>query len=323
VDFVKESWSKNQAIVEIKKVSKNPDAIEEKCEVNNKRKRAGMKLNKFSAEEVLRIEKAIANKENTGALAKEMGRTYGSVNYKIRALKRAEDLNMGNFTVEENERIKQALENNEDFKDVAKELCRNPNTVYSKMLVMKSNPKSEQGQKLRLSIEEDLLILDKVMPQLKFKKLSSSGFLSQSEAMELGTELHRNFKSVRLRWESNLQPMLLQHYTGTSDFRVEKMLTRLVAKKYKDHREIDWSEILNQHEEFAGHTNASISAVFQVCFKAAKRQKKADAVSLQEVAEFTAVFQVRKEPAAKIVHREKIVEYFQKRIEELGINFVV
>ena len=46
-------------------------------------------------------------------------------------------------------------------------------------------------------------------------------------------------------------------------------------------------------------------------------------MSLQEVAEFTAVFQVRKEPPAKIVHREKIVEYFQKRMEELEINVVV
>ena len=40
-----------------------------------------MKVNQFSAIEVLRIVKAIANKKKTGALAKEMGRT--SVHSKI------------------------------------------------------------------------------------------------------------------------------------------------------------------------------------------------------------------------------------------------
>jgi len=298
--------------------------IEDKCEVNNNRKRVGMKVNQFSAEEVLRIKKAIANKEAIRALAKEMGRTYKSVQNKIHNLQQDGRLHKGKFTVEEKERIKQALESNEDYKNVAKELCRDPATVHSRMLMMKSNPKSEQGLKVRgFTFSDDILILEKVIPRLRSQKLSSTGFLSQSDAMELAKELHRHFKRMSIRWESNLQPMLLQHYAGTSGFRVEKILTRLVAEKFKDHRGIDWSEIVNQHKEFLGHTRASISKIFKNCQNAAKRQKKTSSLSLKEVAECTAVYQPQKESAAKIVHREKIIEYFQKRIDELGIQIMV
>ena len=46
-------------------------------------------------------------------------------------------------------------------------------------------------------------------------------------------------------------------------------------------------------------------------------------VSLLEAAECSAVYQARKESAAKIAHREKIIEYFQKRMDELGIQILV
>ena len=51
------------------------------------------------------------------------------------------------FRAEDNERIRQALENNEDYKTVAKELRRDPRIVFNKILLMKSNPTWEQGQK--------------------------------------------------------------------------------------------------------------------------------------------------------------------------------
>ena len=141
--------------------------------------------------------------------------------------------------------------------------------------------------------------------------------------MELATELHRNFKCVGLRWERFMQRWLLQHYTGTSGFKVEGMLTRLVAQNYKDYRGIDWSRMMNQHKEFTGHTRASICQLYHACLQAARKLKKTDAVSLEEVAECTAVYQARKESVGKIARREKIVEYFKKRVDELGIDIVL
>ena len=146
--------------------------------------------------------------------------------------------------------------------------------------------------------------------------------------MELASEIQRQHLSVRERWMVILQPWLLQHYTGTAGFRVERMLTSLVAEKFTDHRGVDWSEIVNQHEEFVGHSGASLSLIFSNVLGLAKKKKKGDVtVSLQEVADFAAdVYQPgkeRKESAAKIVRREKIIEYFKEKVAELGINVVV
>ena len=62
MDLVKKPRSLKQTIVEAQKIHKAPEVKEEKREVNNNAKRLGRKLNRFSAEEVLRIEKAIVNK---------------------------------------------------------------------------------------------------------------------------------------------------------------------------------------------------------------------------------------------------------------------
>jgi len=257
-------------------------------------------------------------------LAKEMGRTYQSVSKKLNFLQRLAGFRTGKFTVEENERIEQALENNEDHKTVAKELCRDPRTVQTRMLFFQCNPRQQQGKKRRgYSLEEDFLILEKVIPRLKFQKLSSTGFIPQPDAMELARELQRNFKCVNNRWECLMQHWLLEHFTGTTGFKVEMMLTKLVAQKYNDYKGIDWSEFVNQHKDFVGHTRASISQLFQTCLKSARTLKKSDAVSLEEVAECTAVFQARKESVGKIARREKIIEHFKKKVDELGIDIVL
>ena len=169
-------------------------------------------------------------------------------------------------------------------------------------------------------------ILNKIMTRLKDQKLSSTGFLSRSVLVELGKELQRNIEPLRARWETMLQPWLLQHYTGTTGFRIERMLASLVAEKYNDDKGIDWSEVVNQHKEFVGHTAASIAKIYARIRNYAKAKKTGD-VSLQEVAEFAAIVyqpgKERKESAAKALHREKIILYFEKRLAELGINFVV
>ena len=293
------------------------------CNISKCKNKAGMKLNTYTAEEVLRVEKAIENKEDIGALAIEMGRTYKSVKAKIYFMKKCAGLKTGKFTVVENERIRLAMENNDSYVSVAKELNRDPRTVYHRMLSLRSNPNPKQGESRGFTLEEDLLILDKVMPCLKYQKLSSKGFFSSKDVMVLATEFQRIGGSVLDRWELTLQPMLLQHYTGTSGFRVERMLTSLVAQKYKDHKGIDWGEIVAQHKEFAGHTNRSISHLFRNCQKSARRKINTKNASLQEVAEYATTYKPSKESSVKMARREKIVEHFMKRMENLGINVVV
>ena len=297
-----------------------------KTEQNNNRKRLGMKQNTFSSEELDRIKKAMANEEDIETVAKEMGRSCTSVRLKIYHLRESAGLKKGKFSVEEVERMKLAVENNEDYKSVATGLSRTPMSVNRKMLLMKCNPVTQLKCK-GFSFEEDIHVLDIVIPRLEFQKLSSSGFLSQSVWMELAQVTGRNVVSTVNHWERILQPWLLQHYTGTTGFRIERMLTSLVAEKYNDHKGIDWSEIVNRHKEFVGHTGASINQIYHhLRVQASVKDGKKD-VSLQEVAEYAAkVYQPgkeRKESAARALHREKIISYFKERVAELEINVVV
>ena len=66
--------------------SKNCTGVELK--VREKRHGLGSKQNMFSMEEVARIQSAITEKKDIGLLAKQMGRSYSSVQSKIYALKR-------------------------------------------------------------------------------------------------------------------------------------------------------------------------------------------------------------------------------------------
>merc|ERR1719445_1216560 len=123
---------------------------------------------------------------------------------------------------------------------------------------------------------------------MKVNNLSSTGFFSHKALMELATVFKRNYDCIKNRWETTLQHWLLQHYTGTSGLRIERMLTSLLAQKFKDHRGVDWSEIVKEHKEFVGHSSTSIRCIFQNCMKSAKRKKNAGDVNLQEVAEYVA-----------------------------------
>ena len=63
------------------------------------------------------------------------------------------------------------------------------------------------------------------------------------------------------RWMNNLQPMLLQHYSGTLNLRVEMMLASHIAKSFSNFSEINWSSVAAR-SEFAGHTERSLRNMY-------------------------------------------------------------
>jgi len=293
-------------------------------EIEGRNHRLGMEKNTFSKEEVARIEDAIALKYDITALAKELGRSYRSVHGKIVSLRRQAHLKKGKMSTDEINRIYRAVQNEEDCAFVAKELGRDQATVRTRMRMVISNPYSQPNTRRPFSLEEDLLILEKVIPQLKFKTLSSSGFLSETELMELATESQRGRSSVKYRWEHSLQPWLLQHLTGTSSLKLEKMLTRVVAEKFTDLQGISWSDLVKQHKEFSGHTGSSLGTVYRKVISSVKHREGYKEVNPFEVARYAAeTYQRAKEPAVKVVRREKIIQHFEDRVKVLEIDVVV
>ena len=193
-------------------------------------------------------------------------------------------------------------------------------------------PESSRKQR-EFTAEEDFLILERILPRLKFKKLSTSGFLLTSDLMELAGEFHRNHGSVRERWEGTLQPWLLQNLTGTSGLRVEFMLANFVIEKLgKDkvvaaRKEINWEELVEQHKEFAGHTNRSLRRVYDGVINRAEKKYKLSRESwtLQLVANCAMDFgsaNSRKEKLKRTERRETVLSYFNVRVKELKIKVI-
>ena len=271
---------------------------ERKQELHNKR----VQFNTFTTEENVRIQRAIAMKEDVGVLAKEMGRSWASVYYKIRRVhyqSTSTGMKRGKYSAEEVSRIRQAVNNNEDFKVVAKELNRAPGLVQQRMYIIANDPNYGMGQGKTFSVEEDLLILDEVILGMDVTKLSCIGNILLSIATKVAQETGRSHRTIKMRWNFKILPCLLQHYTGTTGIRVERMLT--------DNKGIDWPEIVNQHPEFVGHTATSLSQIFRNIQIHAKASKGgAASVSLQEVADYaSAAYQPgkeRREPPAKVAH---------------------
>lgn len=147
------------------------------------------KTKTFTTEELARIERAMASKEDINALAKEMGRTFYSVRKKMDNIRSSARSKKGRFSTEEIERIKQAVVQNESYTTVAKEMGRVPQIVRTKMLKIQNTRNLQRARKF--SLEEDFVILDAIIPHLRTKNLSSSGFLTLSSLIKLGEEFER------------------------------------------------------------------------------------------------------------------------------------
>ena len=125
------------------------------------------------------------------------------------------------------------------------------------------------GQKrVYFSLVKDKCILTElVIPGLGSQKLSEV-FLSQgsSEVLDLSRQWSRCRVSVMTRWMNNLQPLLLQHYSGTLNLRVERMLASHIAESYSNFSEIKWSSVAAR-SEFAGHTERSLRNMYFFIYK--------------------------------------------------------
>ena len=83
-------------------------------------------------------------------------------------------------------------------------------------------------------------------------------------------------------------------------FRIERMLTRLVAEKFTDRVGINWSELVNQHKEFVEHTSTSLSGTFHKILYSSKKHGRS--LSLQEVADCAAALVTREKKRVETIY---------------------
>merc|ERR1712130_931780 len=232
--------------------------------------------------------------------------------------------NSGKFTGEENFRILEAMKEGLQFRQVAQMLDRDPEAVRQKMKRLQIN--SNLSTKLRkFTPDEDLVIVDQMIPRLRSQKLNTSGFFDGKDLDMLGRELCRDMGTLRSRWEGTLQPWLLQHYTGTTGFWVELMLANLVAAKYTSINEVDWPEMARSTKEFSGHTYISLRRIYlSTLVRNAKIKQNLETVTPLQVFEYASLVYKpgteRKMSSSKKAQRQRVIDHFEQKIELLGIN---
>ena len=183
---------------------------------------------------------------------------------------------------------------------------------------------------LKFTLVEDTLLLETlVIPRVDTEKLSEI-VLHKHQYADLTEQLGKSPQAVRHRWETCLQPWLLQHYSGTLNLRVERMLANYILETFTDFSSIKWPQVVAQ-SEFAGHTVNSLRCIYFKRLNATKQKYglKSDEVSMQCIAQHCELVYGMGTPKGynnrdnKIKRQRDVIAFFEQRMIDLNIkNFV-
>ena len=154
--------------------------------------------------------------------------------------------------------VEEAGEDPVDSVSLANMLNRHKKSVTDRIKLLKRT--GGVLQNIQFALEEDSMLLDSlVIPQARSQKLSEIVLL-QHHCSDLAKQLNKTPTAVKRRWTDKLQPWLLQHYSGTLNLRVERMLANHIAQTYT-FSSIDWPRVAAR-SEFAGHTERSLRVMY-------------------------------------------------------------
>jgi len=220
------------------------------------------------------------------------------------------------FSPEEKQIILDAIEKFGDKINLAQlgqDLQRTESSMRHAVRRLKAGSKKKRtAQKFTLS--EDLMILDAVLKNLGKESLETLD-LHQNDWREFGPQLGRGDDIPRSRWKRNLQPWILQHYSGTLNLELRRPLANYLAENFSDINSVDWHSVIKE-PEFAGHTSVSLRSYFSIIFKHAKHSLKrvGENISLEMVAEFANSKYAtgeRKVLDRDLKRQQEIIDYFK------------
>jgi len=232
------------------------------------------------------------------------------------------------FTPEEDKILLSAMEkygDETDSKQIAKDLERDPASIRARIVKLKTG-KSWREHHL-FTLAEDIVILDAVLKHLNDQSLKMLN-LPSSDWEEVAELLDRRKECARIRWWNLLKPWLLQHYSGTLNLDIRRMLANYLADNFKDLNSIDWTSVATK-PEFTGHTQTSLRRLFfSNIFINAKNNLKANSedITLGMVAEFAnkAYAPGGRRIVDRILTRQKaVIDYFECYVKKNCIkNFL-
>ena len=176
--------------------------------------------------------------------------------YKKKMVNKKAGVSSRRFTPKEDDIINEAIkEAGKDtivnVKDLAKKLNRPEKSVIDRIGSLKRN--GGLHKVMRFTLIEDTMILEQlVIPRVRNEKLSEI-VLHKHQGAELTKQLNKSRHGVLKRWGTVIQPWLLQHYSGTLNLRVERMVPIYILDTDFT---IEWSEVAVR-SGFAGLTENS------------------------------------------------------------------
>jgi len=140
---------------------------------------------------------------------------------------------------------------------LGEKLKRNVESVRSRVKSLKSGALT-YGQYQPYTLLEDQLLIDAALKHLpdcaldQVKLTDSDG----SEAL-----IGRHVSSWSMRWDNYLKIWLMQHYSGTLNLDIRRMLANYIAENFQDVDHVDWADVARK-PKFAGNTTVSLRCLF-------------------------------------------------------------
>ena len=218
-----------------------------------------------------------------------------------------------------------------DIVSIAKRLNRHRDSVNTRIKTLKRT--GGVIKKTNFSLVEDIILLESlIIPRLATEKLSKI-VLKKRHYADLSMQLGKSDQAVGQRWSTSLQPWLLQHYAGTLNLRVERMLANYILDNYSDFSSINWLKIATK-SEFAGHTEHSLRRVYlaKLCNNSkTKLGLQSKEMTPQHIADYCdSVYGVEAAGLSKARasmnksrRQSEIISYFERRVSDLKLeNFI-
>jgi len=227
------------------------------------------------------------------------------------------------FSPEEDEILQHAIDTDDiNCKDLAEQLGRTGGSIDTRIRRLKCG--GRKFARRDYSLVEDLLIMDRMLKRLPGKRLEDLEMLVDSTTPEFLTSLGRTMISGPMyRWGVQLKPWILQHYAGTLNLDIKRMLANYIADTFDSFDSIDWALVV-QRPDFAGHTMSSLKHMFYGnLFNSTKKHLKLEPseVTLKNIADDTGL---RQKVCERVLIRQKqVIDYFEQYVEKHGItNFL-
>ena len=179
------------------------------------------------------------------------------------------------------------------------------------------------------TITEDLVIMDAVLKELPGSTLEELDLPSFKEWKDIGDQINRQERHIKYRWEYYLKTWLLQHFSGTLNLDIRRMLANYLADAFTHVNEIDWV-VVAQSPEFAGYTVTSLKYVFfTFLFNHTKYDLgvSGENVSLKDVSDVTnrryKENPVKKVRESTLLRQRQVIRHFENFIQTTGIQYKV